>query len=260
VLQDPYLRNQQPSDLLSDQRIFSSLNIKYYIIIFMRAVVPENGVLYGGLNTSKKSLKIAAAAIKRAGFIQPHGRMDTFTLGEAGRDREGVVAAAEGRLVVFQSMGHLASGPIVDSEVEPAGALSLNRIVPQTLPELGEGAGVRFERHAVRSIKGPDVQGHRRIVRDNVMVPLEDWSGNIDRVPEAEDFDGDYYLLELAKRTSLLAVISSIDEFKGFRHPIKGQINQVIDLRRCHDGIFYDAIGTLNLVSEQRVLPQLSFE
>ncbi len=225
----------------------------------MNIQVPESVFVYGGLNTSEKSLRALGTAIVAQGFAAPEAPIRVFTLGEAGRDPH-AATAAEGGLAVVHSMGGLITKRMVEEEVRPEGLIVLNRPMPSSRERLVAGGAVRLGRHFARSAVGPHAAAHWQIVKDTRESAL-DWGGNIGRIPEVVSFSGDEWMGILAARGARVAAVISRrkDEFgAAYRQPGTAEgVGYVDDLIGCHDAAEYAPEWICRLVAELGLLPRL---
>jgi hypothetical protein len=224
---------------------------------------PKVVAVYGGLNTSKRSLRKLGRAVINSGLADPEVELRLFTLPEASRDPKAAAAAAVGALAVAHSMGNLIWKPMHDDkEVRPAGIIALNRTTPTKVGKLILGATVRLGHHLTRSVSGPYASEHRQIVKDTWLSIRHPW-GNLGRIPEVSSYDSDEHLEALgASGIPTVAVINRrLDEFVNFREPgVARHVQYVddIDPDGCHDTALFNPEFVAELVAEQGVFPWVS--
>jgi hypothetical protein len=222
------------------------------------AEVPEKLTIYGGLNTSTKTLDRLANAIIAFGFVASSAEVNTIRLDQAGRQPFAASEAAEESLAVAHSMGNLIWGQILARDFLPHSVMSLNPIRPESLPKLGVGGVKRFAHHATKSFEGHNAQGHRQILADtieSIRHPL----GNLGRVSSAVEYDSVTHLSKLNNLAPVVGLVSLHDEFgPAYRlaNKVDREISFAVDPIGCHDTALYDPNNVLGLIAKLDILPQ----
>ena len=222
------------------------------------SLLPENLVVYGGFNTSRKSLERVAHEVFRMGFTgTEEANFKAFTLSDWAHKEEEAAEAANGSLVLAHSLGNLMWRQLVERKIVPSGIMALNRTEPANINQLVSGVTRRSAHHLRLGLEGGQFgQEHQQIAIDTkqMFIPFNGQG----RILEALHYSSDHYLEELGEKAPTVALISGLDEF-GEPYERLGQASNVLYVQddvHCHDGILYDRRGTLDIIASTEVLPR----